>query len=254
MRKLDEIVREYIIEKGGETEHGFPRYLQLAINGLRELNLDVSGVTKTVALEIDNDTLTAQLPDDYIKYVKIGVCEPDGLIHTMGYNPAICLPRGADECGNPKIDLQSTQGVGYVGANAFTSGISQHFRNGEIIGRFYGIGGGQNAIGQYRIDKENNQIQFGSVPNLTAAVLEYIGDISTVGGEHMVHEYVVEALKAYMYWADIRRKRSVGLGEKQMARAEFYNEQRKSTERYNSFTFEEALQALRRSFKLAPKI
>ncbi len=260
---LDQVVREYIIEKNDDTQHNYARLLQLSIHGLRELTMDVSGSPKIIGLTIKDD-LTVDLPKDYIKYIKIGVCGPGGEVSAMGLNNNMCLPRSSDECGNPKIAIQTPKNssvvsqsdinFGFVGANQFSEGLSDNFRNGELVGRIFGIGGGQNAIGQYRIDTERNKIQFGGGLASTHIVMEYLADVSAVDGNYMIHPYLVECLKCYIAWASIRRINSVNGGDKEMARRDYYNERRIAGERFSNFTIEEAMSMTRKAFKLAPKM
>jgi archaellum component FlaF (FlaF/FlaG flagellin family) len=260
---LDQVVREYIIEKNDDTQHNYARLLQLGIHGLRELTMDVSGSPKIIGLTIKDD-LTVDLPKDYIRYTKIGVCGSDGNVCAMGLNNDMCLPRSSDECGNPKIAIQKPSSTsvasqtdinfGYIGANQFSEGLTDNFRNGELVGRFFGIGGGQNSIGQYRVDTERNQIQFGGGLASTEIVMEYLADVSAVDGNYMIHPYLVECLKAYIGWASIRRINSVNGGEKEMARRDYYNERRRASERFSNFTIEEAMSMTRKAFKLAPKM
>ena len=50
MRKLEEIVREYFIESLGvsQLDERYPRILQIAISGLRDLNNDIRGIVTDV--------------------------------------------------------------------------------------------------------------------------------------------------------------------------------------------------------------
>lgn len=260
---LDQVVREYIIEKNDDTQHNYARLLQLGIHGLRELTMDVSGSPKIIGLTVKDD-LTVDLPKDYIRYMKIGVCGGNGEINAMGLNSELCLPRTADECGNPTIELNPPSSVsmineplgafGYVGYNQFSEGLSNNFRNGEIVGRFYGLGGGQNQVGEYRVDVERGKIQFGSGISSHNIILEYLADVKAVDGSYSIHPYLVECIKAYIAWSSIRRIRSISSQEKEMARRDYYNERRIASERFSNFTLEEAKQMTRKAFKLAPKM
>jgi hypothetical protein len=116
------------------------------------------------------------------------------------------------------------------------------------------MGGGQNSVGEFRIDKERNKIQFASGLDSQSIVMEYIANISQVDGNYVVHPYLVECLKAYIDWASIRRLRSVSPSEKEMCRRDYYNERRRASERFSNFTIEEAMQMTRKAFKLAPKL
>ena len=247
--RLDQIVREFIIERGEQTEHNYARFLQLSINGLRELNMDISGSAKMVVLEIKDD-MTVDLPSDFINYVKIGVCGSNGEIMSLGHNPNLCKARYADDCGN----ITHKQGtVANNGIPVYIDNINSHYRNGEVVGRFFGEGGGYNSNGEYVLDKERGVLQLSSVM-ATEIVLEYVADISKMDGSFTIHPYIIETVKAYIAWSSIRRKLGVPLQEKELARRDYYNERRLAGLRFSSFTMDEAKATIRKAFKLAPKM
>jgi len=98
---LSAVIKEMMIEHGETQMNKYSKFLVIGISGLREYDLDVSGTPTIVALSIDANTDTVQLPGDYINYVKIGIRGPDGNVHALGLNASMCLPRDYDECGNP---------------------------------------------------------------------------------------------------------------------------------------------------------
>ena len=69
----------------------------------------------------------------------------------------------------------------------------------------------------------------------------------------MVHVYLEEALRSYIYYKLCERKSSVPANEKARARAEYYNERRKANARMSNFTKEEALKTIRSNYKQSPK-
>lgn len=89
-----------------------------------------------------------------------------------------------------------------------------------------------------------------------SVILEYISDGSTglSGDEIKIHAFAEEALKAYVYWKSIYRKRAINMNEKMVAKKEFYNQKRLARARMQSFNKEEALQTTRKAFKQAPKL
>ena len=76
--ELEEIINELLVEEGKTSENEFLRYFKLGMNGLKELNFDVSGGVRTIELIVDSNTLTVDLPSDYVRYTKIGVYGNDG--------------------------------------------------------------------------------------------------------------------------------------------------------------------------------
>ena len=87
-------------------------------------------------------------------------------------------------------------------------------------------------------------------------ILEYISNdlVHPKFGEVMVHIHAEEALRSYIYWKSISRKRNLPPTEKLAARSEYYNNKRLARARMLKFTKSEALQTTRKAFKQAPKI
>ena len=69
-----------------------------------------------------------------------------------------------------------------------------------------------------------------------------------------VHKLCEEALRCYIYYKYIQRKRGVPANEKQMAKRAYYNEKRLARARMMSFNKEAAMQISRKAFKQSPKI
>ena len=250
-RKLDEIVREYLIGAGDVTEHRYARLLTIAIKGLSQLHLDVSGVSKRVKLVL-SDINTANLPNDYISFTKIGICGSDGNIHTLGWNPNMCLPSIYDDCGNLTNPTSETTEVDSATGPIFIPWEGGLTRNGEALGRIYGLGGGNNRYGYYKIDEVNKIIAFQSL-SATEVWLEYLGNLSDVDGNYEVHVYDTEALEAWIYWKDIEKNRTYGAGEKETARRSWKRERDIAQRRHSSFTLDQAKQVGRKANKQSPK-
>lgn len=243
---LDQLIREYLVEIGEDTTHKYRRFLQYGISGLREFNLDTNGVPTTVILPVNaNDTVN--LPDDYINYIKIAICSDDGNLHALGFNPNMCLPRDLDDCGNEEANTGG-------GTGGIIDSEGGHFLNNEQVGRYFGLGGGTNSHGYYKIDKKNNWI---SLQNYTSEEiwLEYLAKIGRdTNGEFQVHPYLEFALKQWMAWLSILRNPRHSVNQEVRAKHNFLSEKRKANKRFGRFTFEEAVQAKRRTFSLTVKL
>lgn len=242
---LDDIIRDFLNEMEENSPHQYARLVRIAKSGLRELNLDIASTTKVVELDIDTNTLSAPLPNDYITYKRIGMCIK-GKIVPLGYNPSLCINRSFSDCGDVAPTSNTTSGI-----VALTSSL--HYRNGESLGAYFGVGGGNNALGYYRIVEEYGEIHFGSLTSGTV-ILEYLSDIDKQGSDYAIHPYLVEVVKAWLGWATIRNKKGVPQGELQQKRFEYYNQRRLAGQRYTSFTLDEAYQYSRLAFKQSPKI
>tara|TARA_R110002020_G_scaffold182743_7_gene378480 strand:- start:393 stop:1103 length:711 start_codon:yes stop_codon:yes gene_type:complete len=233
--KVEDIINEILIEEGKTSENDFLRYFKLSFGGIKELSLDVGGNTKTIELLIDSTTMTVDLPSDYIKYTKIGRYLGDGNIHPLGLK-------------NNKSLIKTTSS----GTSASNDELDPTYF--EYITEF-GLGGGNNTNGYYRVDVENRTIQFTSDVS-GKIILEYISNsaFSAKDNAVVIHELLAEALKDYIFWKSIQRKRGVPPSEKTAAKQEYLNQKRLSRARYLGFNKSEALQTSRKAIKQSPKM
>jgi len=99
---LVKIAAEYAILKN-EGEQNKLRYLQYARNAVRELSITIVDNIKSVMLDLDNQN-SALLPDDYLKYSKVGVCICGHIIE-FDRDETLCKYEKADSfckpCGTP---------------------------------------------------------------------------------------------------------------------------------------------------------
>lgn len=254
-RKLDEIVREYMIESLGATQidQRYSRLLQIAISGLRNLNMDVNGITKIERISIDSQNFIASLPNDYINYKKLFVCN-GGQQLGLAINENMCPP-DYDSCGDMTVEgtqdtVPNSDGWFYPFAtNVPFDGY------GSFTGRQYGIGGGNNGIGTFKIYPNDGYIALQNInQSFDEIIMEYLADIDYVDGNTMVHPYDVEAVKAWMYWKYIQRSEKYPMGEKQIAERAYGKEKLKARKRHNSFNIIDLMSAVRSGFMSAPKI
>lgn len=272
---LDSVIREAMIEFGHTNENMYARMLQHGISGLREFNMDLAqngdGVPTPVVLPVSSN-MTVALPKDYIKYVRIGLIDALGNIYDLSYNGAIRWGNPVNSCGQPVnpsnnnlsvAELSQAQQAAMVNGTqpgplnagfVWTwDGFADNFRNAELVGRFFGIGGGTNSNGYYRVNLQKGWIELGGVA-ATNIFLEYLSDLQFVDGQYMVHPFVVEALKSYIYWKLNQRNSKQNGIVKQESRSEYYNEFFKAKARFNTHTVREYMDAFRFSNKMAPKM
>lgn len=255
---LNSIIKEYLIEIGDSNLSRYARFYQYAISGLRELNMDTNGIIKVTQLAV-NPNDTADLPNDYLNYTRIGICGNDGQIHSLGKNDNLTLNKLYNNCGVPINPANQNQAA--LANNLYTNSffisndyLSDNVRNGEMMGRFFGLGGGNNVNGYFRVDSANNQLVLGNlICHTQSLALEYIADITSVDDDFEVHPFIIETLKSWIFWKSIQRNQSRSLGEKEQAKQDFYREERLSARRINSNTMSEWLESLRAGNKSVAK-
>jgi hypothetical protein len=247
MYTLSDICNELLIEMGESQSNKFARFYQLGVAGLRKMNFNTIGVPKVVELTISSAD-TAPLPNDYVRYTKIALCI-DGRLYCLGEDNSLCLNKNYDDCGNPVAHGNNITPNGFVSTQYY----ADHYRNGENMGRFFGIGADNNLLGYYRIDKENNQILFSELTCSASVVMEYLADINSIDGDFEVHPFCVEALKDWIFWK-LKQRSSKPLGEQQLAEQNFRDSSRLMRMMVTSSTKEEWVAAFQSGNQATPKM
>ena len=206
-----------------------------ALQGLRELSFDVGQEVYTVERTVSTSTLNITLPDDFVKLLRVGYKGSDGEFNALGINPNLSL---------------DAEVVAQVGDNSYNENNPYYHVD---LGKKFGIGGGNNSLGYYRLNKKDNTINFSSGLSGKKLFIEYLSD-PVSQEDPRVHKFCEEALRCYIYYKYIQRKRGIPANEKQMAKRAFYNEKRLARARMMSFNKETALQTSRKAFKQSPKL
>lgn len=69
---IQDVVKDFLSEKGDYTDVDFLRYLKIAMRGFANLNIHTVKTFKTVTL-YPNKLMQAPLPDDYVNWSRIGI-------------------------------------------------------------------------------------------------------------------------------------------------------------------------------------
>lgn len=248
---LDYVVRTVLSSLGESTLRNYQRYLQFAVRGFRELNLHNSTHTRIVYLDL-LDNKAVNLPADYVKYTKIGVCV-NGRVVTLGLDDTLCLNDNVSECGDPlPIAMNNVENPDYQFFN-YTTVFLGHYHNGQFNQGVFGMGGGFNSRGYYRENPEKNQIQFSSEVPSTQIVLEYISDGINTDGTASIPIQAAEALVAFVHWKRQEYMRGVDKGQINYAREMWVVEYNKLKHFNLFFTVSEYLDVFRRNVDALPK-
>jgi len=254
----------------------------IALRGIREFGFDVSSRVRSLKRTVDTSNNTVQLPDDYVDLVKLGVVGEDGVLHVLGQNKNINYsqriqqidtddpPDGivdsdtssTSNSGTGPLDIEVNRILNREDSKGSTSGtdstdndfdyyVFQNYLYQGGLGRLYGVGGGH-LRGEYRLNLDQNRIEIDTESGVAEVVIEYIADEAR-STNPVIHVYIEEALRCFMYYKLCERKSTVPANEKMRARAEYYNERRKAKARLGNFTKDEALKTIRKNFKQAPK-
>ena len=257
--KLSQIINDFIITSDGDdyvSSVSDSAIRNFALRGIREIGFDLG------------------------KKIKVGIVGDDGMVHVLNQNKHINYSRQIDQVDTDADGVDDSDTTSTANSNAgplnidanlildrdndktSTTGATASSEDQDFylfenylhqggLGRLYGVGGGH-AVGEYRLNLDQNRIEIKMDSSGSEVVLEYIADEAR-STDPEVHVYAEEALRCYIYYKAVERKSSVPANEKARARSEFYNERRKANARLSNFTKEEALSTIRRNFKQAPK-
>ncbi len=263
---LESIIRELLIGRESNSENKIPQLLQLGINALREFNMDINpdGGSAAFTMLTIKPNQTVPLPHNYIDYCRIGILDHCGNFIALGKNDNMRYSNPVDACGNPIMPACTCNTAGQTvssvtGINSIIGGfgwnwdgLADNLRNNELVGRFFGAGGGNNDWGYYRVNLKAGCIELGGV-KATQIALEYLADPSMVDGEFLVHPYLVQALKAWIRYEEVIDNIRIPASTLEMRRREKFNEMRLATARFNVPRMTELQDSIRRFNMMALK-
>lgn len=227
-------VNNVMAELGETSDKRFQQYLQFAYRGFSDLNLFVLSILKATSIMMDAN-LGIDLPKDFISYKTIGVCT-GGEIITLTQDNEMCLPRNVDECCDPIVTPTPT------GGEILSYYFLPFWRNGKYVSEQYGIAGGINGRGYFRVDTEKHRIQFASVVPQSEIILEYkSNNIENCDGSLAVPEEAIEVIIQFIHWKRIQNNSKIPVYEKTRAANDYFIQYKKLQIFTQQFTASEYL-------------
>jgi len=226
-----------MIEKEDNSKHGYQRNLQILINGMTDLNLDVSGVTKFVEITL-NGNLFFERPCDYLR-IK-GIHFPSGNERWSSFARSNDLGMSTSPERGPGDRLQSTTTISEIPITAYN--YTHHWRNGQNMGAYYA-----NTVSNPYVFRENNEFNTIELSSNTPSIiiLEYLPVATQVDGKFQVDPLMLEPLLAWLRYATIRSKRSVSQNEVMVLRRAYTAAKTHLRKRLSSMTKDDFLDAVR---------
>ena len=240
------------------SQRNYEKYLKWAHDGFRRLNVGnlLENTVRTVKLEVDENTKTANLPADFVNFIKIGYsCH--GVIINLDSNPELKLSGEPDVCGCQE-DIEQCQLIaqGFTGSQTgvYTGDwwyYNSFWHNNQFVGGLYGLGAGT-FRNSYRIDWHKNQIQFDSYIKADYVILEYIAT-GLNDGDAVIQEDVVPCITNYIHWKRVSFDTKINRLEAQMWKRNWEQEVKGLAARNNALTVHDWRQIWRKSMKQIPK-
>ncbi len=158
---IDEVVNDFqlmIDDTSYDKEAQIYQLRLLALQGLRELKFDIEQEVKTTTFAVDSTTLQCTLPSDYVKLLRVGYKNDEGDFVPLGVNPDLSLDASvASQVNDDTYDENNP----YYHVD---------------LGKKFGVGGGKNSLGYYRLNRNDNTVNFSSDVAGKTVFLEYISD------------------------------------------------------------------------------
>jgi hypothetical protein len=214
--------------------------------GLRNLNYDVSGTPTYAILELD-DQNTASIPTDLVKIREVFIATNGGR-----------LPINENKTRNPQTVSQGRISNAVPQTSDLTDGstydfvspeeIAARYRNGEFVGGVFSGNRDGNPY-QYLRNYETNRLEFSSNVSGTV-VMEYLGNIGVEGEDFVIHPFLEKPLMDWLAWYDAKYKRTVGSGEKERLRRNYYASKNWAKMQFNAESPQAIRNAQRKGYKL----
>lgn len=199
---LQSVVYDFLVEQGDYSDENYFRWLQVAIRGFRNLNINTLNTFKVDYLSMDADTRSARLPSDYIDWIKVGILN-NGRVEILNHNKSIFVDDAV-----PEVAPGEEQRFYYI----------PHYYNGQYITHLYGVMGGY-AGSMFNINAERGLIRFSSRIPLSNVIIEYVSSGISADGATYIPVRASEALLEFLVWrkakADAKATRGQVLDAKQ---------------------------------------
>jgi hypothetical protein len=219
---IDSVINDYI-DESEQSVHKYAKLYNIAVRGMEKLGLDFFYKIRSVKIPIDTTNYTAELPNDYISYTKIGVLNSVGEIIPLKFNNKMTYY--ADQQPD-RLALTQDNTL----ATWYQSDLPLWFNYWDGYGfqNIYGLPSGSPFVGSFNIDDSNGVVLLNQYFNYTYLMIEYLSS-GNPDEPFRIPIQFREALLSFLAWRDIASMPSTrkgNLGDKRDRKQEFYNQRR----------------------------
>jgi hypothetical protein len=219
---IDSVINDYI-DESEQSVHKYAKLYNIAVRGMEKLGLDFFYKIRTVKIPIDTTNYTAQLPNDYISYTKIGVLNSVGEIIPLKFNNKMTYY--ADQQPD-RLALTQDNTL----ATWYQSDLPLWFNYWDGYGfqNIYGLPSGSPFVGSFNIDDANGVVLLNQYFYYSYLMIEYLSS-GNPDEPFRIPIQFREALLSFLAWRDIASMPSTrkgNLGDKRDRKQEFYNQRR----------------------------
>jgi hypothetical protein len=219
---IDSVINDYI-DESEQSVHKYAKLYNIAVRGMEKLGLDFFYKIRSVKIPIDTTNYTAQLPNDYISYTKIGVLNSVGEIIPLKFNNKMTYY--ADQQPD-RLALTQDNTL----ATWYQSDMPLWFNYWDGYGfqNIYGLPSGSPFVGSFNIDDSNGVVLLNQYFFYSYLMIEYLSS-GNPDEPFRIPIQFREALLSFLAWRDIASMPSTrkgNLGDKRDRKQEFYNQRR----------------------------
>ena len=219
---IDSVINDYI-DESEQSVHKYAKLYNIAVRGMEKLGLDFFYKIRTVKIPIDTTNYTAELPNDYISYTKIGVLNSVGEIIPLKFNNKMTYY--ADQQPN-RLALTQDNTL----ATWYQSDLPLWFNywDGYGFNNIYGLPSGSPFVGSFNIDDSNGVVLLNQYFYYSYLMIEYLSS-GNPDEPFRIPIQFREAGLSFLAWRDIASMPSTrkgNLGDKRDRKQEFYNQRR----------------------------
>lgn len=212
---IDQVIRSACLDVQDYQLIKYERFLNFALDYVREWNIDSMPSVKTVVKKIGEEEggiPTIKMPQDMVNWTKIGTKEGDR-IKVFTVNEDIALHFDCDDDGKkqPNDKYKPLYSYGYETDDLldndgywFYGGFGSNYSS--FSGSIFGYGNGAQGDGQYKPDYKNRRFVFSTRWNGESVLLEYVTTGIEPCGSTVIDERASQALKTYILWQDAMTK------------------------------------------------
>jgi len=219
---IDSVINDYM-DESEQSVHKYAKLYNIAVRGMEKLGLDFFYKIRSVKIPIDTTNYTAQLPNDYISYTKIGVLNSVGEFIPLKFNNKMTYY--ADQQPD-RLELTQDNTL----ATWYQRDLPLWFNYWDGYGfqNIYGLPSGSPFVGQFNIDDSNGVVLLNQYFYYDYLMIEYLSS----GNPEETYSIPIqfrEALLSWLSWRDIATMPSTrkgNLGDKRDRKNEFYNQRR----------------------------
>ena len=214
---IDSVINDYI-DESEQSVHKYAKLYNIAVRGMEKLGLDFFYKIRTVKIPIDTTNYTAQLPNDYISYTKIGVLNSVGEIIPLKFNNKMTYY--ADQQPD-RLALTQDNTL----ATWYQSDMPLWFNywDGYGFNNIYGLPSGSPFVGSFNIDDSNGVVLLNQYFYYSYLMIEYLSS-GNPDEPFRIPIQFREALLSFLAWRDIASMPSTrkgNLGDKEIESKNF---------------------------------